>query len=283
MTAHTIGGWPGWPVLAGRSVCVRSWGVGLAGAAGGAARPPRGARGGGGAAWAGVRRVAAAVAGEARPAQEELAGAGGLSPRPVSDLERASTAPPTRTPHCCWPARSAWLCRCGRCSWQRPAAAGRPPTCWRPGGRHDHRLGYGLGGGEERVSCWAHSPMPAPPLGHDPATSAGQRPITDDHRYARPLAGGGCAAPAWTWWAAVKRVDPDIARSQVQTRAGREAAWVIGRRWAGFHPGRTASTLPLPAARHRHTVPCTGRRKAALATSARCHRRRRWPGACRPG
>jgi len=47
-----------------------------------------------------------------------------------------------------------------------------------------------------------------------------QWPITDGHRYAQPLAGGGCAASAWTWWAAVERVNLDIARSWVQTRAG---------------------------------------------------------------
>ena len=39
---------------------------------------------------------------------------------------------------------------------------------------------------------------------------------------------------------------------------------VIRRRGAVFHPGRTASTLPLSAARHRHTVPRTDRRKAGL-------------------
>jgi transcriptional regulator with XRE-family HTH domain len=39
---------------------------------------------------------------EAQLTQEELAEATGLSPRSVSDLERASTAPPARTPPGCW-------------------------------------------------------------------------------------------------------------------------------------------------------------------------------------
>ena len=62
-----------------------------------------------------------------------------------------------------------------------------------------------------------------------------------------------------------------------------EAACVIGTRWAGVRPGRTASTLPLLVARHRHRVPRTDRRKAAFAMYARCRLRRRWPAACRPG
>jgi hypothetical protein len=35
------------------------------------------------------------------------------------------------------------------------------------------------------------------PLGYDPGDlGGGQRPITDDHRCAQPLATGGCAASA---------------------------------------------------------------------------------------
>jgi hypothetical protein len=49
---------------------------------------------------------------------------------------------------------------------------------------------------------------------HDPSDLGGeQRPITGDHRYAQPLAGGRWAASAWTWWATVERIDLDIARS----------------------------------------------------------------------
>jgi hypothetical protein len=130
----------------------------------------------------------------------------------------------------------------------------------------------------------AFRPCQHRPSGQDPGgLGGGHWPITDGHRYAQPLAGGGCAALAWTWRAAVKRVNLDIARSQVQTPCRGEAACVIGRCWAGFRPGRTASTLPLLAARHRHILPRTDRRKAALATSARCRRRRRWPGSCRLG
>jgi transcriptional regulator with XRE-family HTH domain len=42
---------------------------------------------------------------QARLTQEELAKAAGLSPRSVSDLERALTARPARTPPCSWPGR----------------------------------------------------------------------------------------------------------------------------------------------------------------------------------
>jgi hypothetical protein len=37
-------------------------------------------------------------------------------------------------------------------------------------------------------------------------------------------------------------------------RGWREATCVIGRRWAAVHPERSASNLPLSAARHRHRV-----------------------------
>ena len=106
----------------------------------------------------------------------------------------------------------------------------------------------------------AFHPCQHRPLGHDPGDlGGGQRPITDDHRYARPSARGGRAALAWTGGRPSSASNLEIARSWVQARGGREAAWVIGRRWAVVHPGRTAPTLPLLAARHRHTVPRTDR------------------------
>ena len=43
----------------------------------------------------------------AKLTQEELAAAAGVSVRSVSNLERASTGPRTRTPRYCWPVRWA--------------------------------------------------------------------------------------------------------------------------------------------------------------------------------
>ena len=53
-------------------------------------------------------------------------------------------------------------------------------------------------------------------------------------------------------------------------RCWREAVCVICRHWAAVHRGRSASNLPLSAARRRRTGLCTDQRKAASATSVRC-------------
>ena len=53
-------------------------------------------------------------------------------------------------------------------------------------------------------------------------------------------------------------------------RCWREAACVICRHWAAVHRGRSASSLPLSAARRRHTGLRTDQHKAASATSVRC-------------
>ena len=60
-----------------------------------------------GAGWPGFRRVAAELRDDAGLPQDVLAEAAQVSQRAVSDLERASIAPPARTPRCCWPGRWA--------------------------------------------------------------------------------------------------------------------------------------------------------------------------------
>src|SRR5262249_48283598 len=71
---------------------------------------------------------------ETRLTQEELAEAAGLSPRSVSDLERALTGPPARRPPRCWQRRLACPRRPQSCSWPQPAGGAPLRTWWRPGG-----------------------------------------------------------------------------------------------------------------------------------------------------
>jgi hypothetical protein len=206
---------------------------------------------------------------------------------PCPLLGRTTESAPIQTDLCDWP-RLAYqgLAVGGRLGAVSPScrSALGVPLCPRVGGRCSFPGPQAGRGRRTGLMLGAFHPCQHRPPGYDPGgLGGGQWPITDGHRYAQLLARGGYAASAWIWWSAVERVDPDIARSWVQARAGGEAACVIGRCWAVVHPGRIASILPLLAARHLRTVPCTDRRKAALATSARCRRRRRWPVACRLG
>jgi hypothetical protein len=73
---------------------------------------------------------------EARLTQGELAEAAGLSPRSVSDLERALTGPRARRPLCCWRPAAGGSGRCavqlaadrGGAHGGDPAGARRRPT-----------------------------------------------------------------------------------------------------------------------------------------------------------
>ena len=246
--------------VTGDRVCVRSWGVGLAGAAGGRGQACEGR--------AGRRRSSLGWG------SQGCCGSCGRGPAGPGGIGRGSRLEPAagqrlgtgihRTAH-----KDTALLLARALSLAVPvralfvaAARSRGPAgvlaAWRaawssPGLRagRGRRTGLMLG---------AFHPCQHRPLGHDPGDlGGGQRPITDDHRYARPLARGGCAASAWTGGRPSSASNLDIARSWVQARGRGEAAWVIGRRWAVVHPGRTAPTLPLLAARHRHTVPRTDR------------------------
>ncbi len=169
------------------------------------------------------------------------------------------------------------IARLPECAWLSTTSQTRPAAWSWPGSRAGRGRRTGL-----MLSAF-HACRHRPP-GHDPGDLGGeQRPITDGHRV-RAAAGQR----------QVRGIGLDLVgrRRARQPRhcpeLGSDPCWpeatrVIRRRGAVFHPGHTASTLPWSAARHRHTVPRTDRRKAAFATSARCHRRRRWPAACRPG
>jgi hypothetical protein len=70
-------------------------------------------------------------------------------------------------------------------------------------------------GNEERVPRWARSTYVSTArwLTIRVTSAANNGPSPTTTADAQPLASGGYAASAWTWWAAVERVDLDIARS----------------------------------------------------------------------
>jgi hypothetical protein len=143
---------------------------------------------------------------------------------PCPLLGRTTESAPIQTDLCDWP-RLAYqgLAVGGRLGAVSPScrSALGVPLCPRVGGRCSFPGPQAGRGRRTGLMLGAFHPCQHRPPGYDPGgLGGGQWPITDGHRYAQLLARGGYAASAWIWWSAVERVDPDIARSWVQARAG---------------------------------------------------------------